>query len=299
MKICFLIFALNLAAEVYPADTVSVKYFPLKAGNTWYYKTTFSPIPFPPEFHKDYIEKDTSINGITYFKFFRHGSVSYIRVDSVKGNLLAYSPGNGCGSYANDKIIDSLASSPGNQITCIYEAIQTRICVSTGTQNVFGIISDTKDFIHYGLFVANITYAKNFGVIYSCSGEPPPCTGFTNLIGCRIDGIVYGDTNLTSIKQIGNSIPEYFSLEQNYPNPFNPHTIINYAIPSNVRSQTSDVKLLIYNSLGKHIATLVNENQNAGSYSVEFNGEGLPSGVYYCKLEAGDFVETKRMVILK
>ena len=92
MKICFLIFALNLASEVFPADTASVKYFPLKAGNTWYYKTTYSPIPFPPYFHKDYIEKDTSINGITYFKFYKYGSVSFIRVDSVKGNLLAYSP---------------------------------------------------------------------------------------------------------------------------------------------------------------------------------------------------------------
>ncbi len=106
-------------------------------------------------------------------------------------------------------------------------------------------------------------------------------------------------TSPNSILNVSNSIPESFSLSQNYPNPFNPNTIINYAIPSNVRSQTSDVKLLIYNSLGKHIATLVNENQNAGIYSVEFNGEGLPSGVYYCKLEAGDFVETKRMVLLK
>ena len=299
MKICFLIFALNLASEVFPADTASVKYFPLKAGNTWYYKTTFSPIPFPPVFHKDYIEKDTSINGITYFKFYKHGSASFIRIDSVKGNLLAYSPGNGCGSYANDKIIDSLASSPGNQIICLYQNIQTRRCVSTGTQNVFGIISDTKDFAHDGLFVENIKYAKNFGVISSCSGEPPPCTGFTNLIGCRIDGIVYGDTNLTSIKQIGNSIPEYFSLSQNFPNPFNPATIINYAIPSNVKRQTSDVKLIIYNSLGKQITTLVNRKHNAGSYSVEFNGEGLPSGIYFYKIKAGDFDETKRMVMLK
>ena len=294
MKICFLIFAIILASEVFPADTVSVKYFPLKAGNTWYYKTTYSPIPFPPTFHKDYIEKDTSINGITYFKFYKHGSASFLRVDSVKGNLLAYSSGNGCGSYANDKIIDSLASSPGNQIICLYQNIQTRRCVSTGTQNVFGIISDTKDFAHDGLFVENIKYAKNFGVIYFCSGEPPPCTGFTNLIGCRIDGIVYGDTNLTNIEQIGNSIPEYFSLSQNFPNPFNPNTIINYQLAIN-----NVVSLKVYDALGKEVATLVNEKQNPGSYSVEFNSKGLPSGIYFYKLEAGDFVETKKMVLMK
>ena len=294
MKICFLIFAIILAPEVFPADTASVKYFPLKAGNTWYYKTTFSPIPFPPVFHKDYIEKDTSINGITYFKFYKHGSASFLRVDSVKGNLLAYSSGNGCGSYANDKIIDSLASSPGNQIICLYQNIQIRRCASTGTQNVFGIISDTKDFSHDGLFVENIKYAKNFGVIYSCSGEPPPCGNFTNLIGCRIDGIVYGDTNFTNIKQIGNSVPEYFSLSQNYPNPFNPKTIINYEL-----SITNFVNIKVFDALGKEVATLVNENQNAGSYSVEFYGEGMPSGIYFYKLEAGDFTETKRMILLK
>ncbi|MBS1552396.1 MAG: T9SS type A sorting domain-containing protein [Bacteroidetes bacterium] len=294
MKICFFIFALILSSEVFPADTVSVKYFPLKAGNTWYYKTTSSPIPFPPVFHKDYIEKDTSINGITYFKFYKYYSLSFIRIDSVNGNLLAYSPGNGCGSYANDKIIDSLASSPGNQITCIYENIQTRRCVSTGTQNVFGIISDTKDFDHYGLFVATITYAKNFGVIGYCSGDPPPCTAFTNLIGCRIDGIVYGDTNLTSIEQFGNPIPEYFSLKQNFPNPFNPLTIINYQLAIN-----NVVSLKVYDALGIEVVTLVNEKQDPGRYSVEFSGEGLPSGIYFYKLEAGDFTETKRMVLLK
>ncbi len=109
---------------------------------------------------------------------------------------------------------------------------------------------------------------------------------------------------ISGIKPVGinsnnNLTIKNFSLSQNYPNPFNPKTIINYSIPSNVRSQTSDVKLLIYNSLGKHIATLVNEKQYPGSYSVEFNGEGLPSGIYFYKLEADNFVETKRMVLLK
>ncbi|MBK6774149.1 MAG: T9SS type A sorting domain-containing protein [Ignavibacteria bacterium] len=76
-------------------------------------------------------------------------------------------------------------------------------------------------------------------------------------------------------------------------------TIINYAIPSNVKRQTSDVKLIIYNSLGKQVTTLVHRKQNPGNYSVEFNGEGLPSGIYFYKLEAGDFGETKKMVLLK
>jgi flagellar hook assembly protein FlgD len=78
-------------------------------------------------------------------------------------------------------------------------------------------------------------------------------------------------------------------------------TVINYQLPASRQGGTINnvVNLKVYAALGKEVATLVNEKQNAGSYSVEFNGEGLPSGVYYYKLEAGDFVETKRMVLLK
>ncbi len=102
---------------------------------------------------------------------------------------------------------------------------------------------------------------------------------------------IYSNTNI--------SLPEIFSLSQNYPNPFNPSTLIRYSIPSDDRNQTSDVKLIVYNNLGKEIMTLVNEKQNAGSYTVDFNGEGLPSGVYFYRLEAGELSETKRMILLK
>nr|HMS66028.1 hypothetical protein [Ignavibacteria bacterium] len=259
MKIVYLIiitFLFGINSFVFSQDTISPKYFPLNVGNTWYYKTTYYPFPYPPTFRKEYIIKDSLINGIKYFEFYKYGSISYLRVDSMKGNLLAYSPGNGCGSYMNDKIIDSLASSPGNQINCLYQNINLRRCVSIGDVNIFGIISETKSFFHDGLFVENINYAKNFGVIYSCSGEPPPCASFTNLIGCIINGVVYGDTIMTDIIQVKSSVPEYFSLSQNYPNPFNPSTIINYSITQDARREMQDVKLIIYNNLGMEIKTL-------------------------------------------
>lgn len=299
-----IIILLFINSNASPQDTGSVKYLPLKTGNAWYYKTTYSPIPFPPTFHKELINSDTLIDNKKYFKHFliqnsQIWNTQFIRIDSSNGNLLAYSPGNGCGSYPNDKIIDSLASSPTNQITCLYQNILTRRCISVSSQSVFGFTSETKEFYHDGLIIHYRTYAKNFGIISSCSGEPPPCSGFTNLIGCRIDGVVYGDTNLTNIKTLSSSIPERFSLDQNYPNPFNPVTVIRYSIPSDVRGQASEVKLVVYNNLGKEILTLVNEKQNAGSYAVDFNGEGSPSGVYFYKLEAGEFIETKRMILLK
>ena len=95
------------------------------------------------------------------------------------------------------------------------------------------------------------------------------------------------------------SLPESFSLSQNFPNPFNPVTVIRYSIPSDVKGMSSNVRLNVFDNIGKQVAALVNEKQSAGSYEVNFKAEGLPSGVYFYKLEAGEFVETKRMILLK
>jgi len=92
----------------------------------------------------------------------------------------------------------------------------------------------------------------------------------------------------------GNQIPLTNKLYNNYPNPFNPSTDIKYEINKNVM-----VKLVIYNILGQEVKTLVNELKKAGSYKVKFDGSNLASGVYFYRLEAGDFVEAKKMVLVK
>ena len=88
--------------------------------------------------------------------------------------------------------------------------------------------------------------------------------------------------------------PGSYYLAQNYPNPFNPSTKIKYSIP-----QLSQVTLKIFNALGEEIATLVNEEKVAGYYSVEFNAATLPSGVYFYRIQAGEFVQTKKMILIK
>lgn len=88
--------------------------------------------------------------------------------------------------------------------------------------------------------------------------------------------------------------PLTFSLSQNYPNPFNPITAINYNIPF-----TTPVMLKIFNLEGQQIATLVDEIQNPGEYSVNFYGSGLSSGIYFYKIDAGEFSLTKKMMLIK
>ena len=101
-------------------------------------------------------------------------------------------------------------------------------------------------------------------------------------------------SELTGIQPVSNEIPEEFSLEQNYPNPFNPTTNLKFQMPNE-----AFVKLIVFDVLGREIAVLVNEELNAGTYEVEFDGTNLPSGVYFYKLVSGDFVETKKMVLVK
>jgi len=107
---------------------------------------------------------------------------------------------------------------------------------------------------------------------------------------------VTGPTPVTSVEN--GLLPKEFSLLQNYPNPFNPSTIIQYSLEN-----TTQVSLKVYNLLGLEVATLVNSRQEAGSYRVPFNSRkgthNLSSGIYFYRLEAGSFVSTKKLILMK
>lgn len=93
---------------------------------------------------------------------------------------------------------------------------------------------------------------------------------------------------------ISNNTPKEYELSQNYPNPFNPATTIKYAVPV-----TGQVMMSVYNSMGQLVKVLVNEVQTSGAYNVSFDGSDLASGVYLYRLEAGNFIETKKMILVK
>jgi len=110
---------------------------------------------------------------------------------------------------------------------------------------------------------------------------------------------LYRTDNLLTSVESDNNLPNGFSLSQNYPNPFNPSTTIKYSIPNDEKRETSNVKLIVYDILGKEVATLVNNQQKAGNYEVKFNASNLPSGIYFYQISAENFTKTMKLNLIK
>jgi hypothetical protein len=109
-----------------------------------------------------------------------------------------------------------------------------------------------------------------------------------------VTGRIYSGGLVTSVGQASPSVAERFALHQNYPNPFNPSTRISFSIP-----RSSSVTLKVYDLLGREVATLVNEQVSPGAYERTFSAEGLAGGVYFYKLQAAGFVQTKKLLLLR
>ncbi len=110
--------------------------------------------------------------------------------------------------------------------------------------------------------------------------------------GAIIKGKIPSITFVNNIR--GSGLPDDYQLSQNYPNPFNPTTTISYSIPNE-----SFVTIKVYDILGREVETLVNEEKNAGNYNVNFNAGNLSSGIYFYRMQAGNFIQTKKLLLLK
>ncbi len=176
-------------------------------------------------------------------------------------------------------------------------------------QNIFGFpVTNTPYFynlnIGYLAFLNDLYKTTNSGFTWNRIHTLSQSTNtyfFTSLntgYTVGILGAILKTTNggglIVGVNNVYNNIPPRFSLEQNYPNPFNPITKITFSLPQN-----ADVKLIVYDLLGREVRSIVNEQLSPGKYTYDFDGSNLPSGVYYYKLITDDFSETRKMVLLK
>jgi len=275
-------------------DTSTSRYFPLAVGNVYKYHYAASN-----GFNYDYkvrILKDTVINSRRYFiadHLFPANIRNIIRYDSITGNIYGRVNSGYCSYSPFEELIDSLRSKKGDSaVVCTYEL--KHYCTDTGYTTLFGNQIKKKGFTRYVSDITiSVTYGMDFGIIFTVYSDFLGLAS-ESLVGCYINGVLYGDTILTDIENITSAVPSSFLLFQNYPNPFNPTTNLEFGIPD-----WGFVSLKVYDVLGNEVKTLVKENKPAGSYRVEFDGSNFPSGIYFYKLEAGDFIEVKKMTLLK
>jgi len=157
-----------------------------------------------------------------------------------------------------------------------------------------------------GSFGDGVWLSTNYGSIWNQINDGFIGSAYYVLSLAANDDDIFAGTNaagvwkralseiITDVEADVNLSPNGFNLEQNYPNPFNPSTTISFSIPTE-----EFVSLKVFNSLGEEVAELVNETKPAGNYSVTFDASELTSGIYFYKLSAGDFTQTKKMIYLK
>jgi len=307
----------NKIFKVTPDSTTIIKslpfpdeeygWFPLAIGNKWVYNNYSIEEGIYGGWFSYFtgtkimeVTKDTLINSKKYFivendiwSFEVFLPKMILRVDSLTGFIYRYWE-----ELNGEFIFHNLNAEIGD--TIFYPPYP---------ENPFYILQDEQPINYLG----TNTYERRYFEYLPCSCNHSLIKGFglaktlfwefggseNTLKGCVINGVLYGDTTfVVDVEEEKNPIPAEYKLEQNYPNPFNPSTTIRYQFP-----KAGNVTLKVFDVLGREVATLVDEFRTAGSYEVEFNPassiKNPASGIYFYQLKAGDYIETKKMLLLK
>jgi hypothetical protein len=293
-------------------------YFPMQVGNVWVYNCGASGTWCMCGTRVRLKIINTVVyNEKTYYQFqFNYSSYcgpfgcghiyggNYtIRIDTSKSNIYMYSPGSTCSYSPGELLLDSLKARLNDTIRyqCTPpQQFNTYKCTDTNNIVLFGVSRKAKQFGLQG-FEGGFgnKFAYDIGLVQS-TFYGMSCSDGKNLVGCIINGVLYGDTSMpVGAENISTEIADDFKLYQNYPNPFNPVTTLRFVIPATAGIHSDNIQLIIYNFIGQKIETLVNESSSPGTYEIEFDGTDYPSGVYFYKLIVGDYFDTKKMILLK
>jgi len=276
-------------------------YYPIHIGNKWVFDEDYSSTIPPYEtihrvWSQEFVKDTLMANNESYSalqKIYYDGTPSgghiYERIDTVEQKVYRYDPVVDSTNY-EILFLDLTIE--------LFDTFYNPYCIArfqeTGTTTQFG---ETYDYRVYcftcGLTYYDYYYLKGLG-LYRFLASADFVASVSHLRGCIINGVVYGDTTVVSVEDETQNVPTEFSLSQNYPNPFNPSTTIKFSVP-----QQTNVVLKVYDILGSEVANLVNETLYAGNYTINFNASQFASGMYIYKITAGNFVTTKKMILLK
>ena len=267
-----------------------LEFYPHHMGDIWSYLWVYyDPISDFGEGGREYkwISQDTIINDTTYWQIESESisgkNIYFERVDTLTGNVLRIQYSNPYEINCVDNVYADVGDTViiNNNYDLLY--CNALVVLSFRDTMINNITTTIRKVI--GLPDKQLLYfARNIGMLGS--GEN------YWIDSANVNGNIF--SNITDIKVNSEPIKKNYILNQNYPNPFNPITKIKYTI-----SKRSLVTIKIFNVLGNEIATLVNEEKSIGNYNVDFDGTNLPSGVYFYRINAGDFLETRKMLLIK
>jgi hypothetical protein len=243
-------------------------------------------------------------------------AIPYVLAESGSGPPYTYSPNNGvfsslgftmAGAFSPNLslppyYVDFILDSNGNIIDSIYnkwklhspERLSMNITPATNLAIYFDCgLQDELTLLEWNNSFRDTLLARNIPFVYYTFN------GTHNNQNRSRWSIIFGFLDsvmntTTGIEPVSNQIPDKISLHQNYPNPFNPVTKIKYDLPV-----SNYVKFAIYDILGREVSVLVSKKQTAGEHEIEWDASNYPSGVYFYKLTAGDFTQTKKMLLVR
>ena len=203
----------------------------------------------------------------------------YVNYVMTENNLIYSQTGNsscaGASDYDHDHVVKSMMNGDAGEMI----SSGNWTSGTTVTRNINYVVPASPQ-------IADVNNADLNIFVYQQSGS----ISTSSYVQQAMKTTVTGATGISG----SNAVVEDYTLSQNYPNPFNPNSTFTFSLP-----KSGNVSLKFYDVIGNEVATYVDGFMNAGSYSVEFDGSGLASGVYFYKLQAGDFSATKKMVLSK
>jgi hypothetical protein len=294
----FVLWALFVSVQA-PAQIDSVVgYFPLRVGNVWQYHkfyTTAYPVNHFSTYYFVRIDGDSLMpNGKRYSHL--EGMVDecpvgtgYFRLDTLTVCVYRYTDN----PLPAESVHDSLRATPGDYIWSIP---CPRLCLRLDTASILGVQTFQKSYeIGWTPPSPAWVFGRGFGLVRRTEvvGYYPAEYIITDeLVYAKIDGVEYGE--IVGVAEERPVVPTSVHLAQNYPNPFNPTTVIRFSLP--VRAH---IELVVLDILGQQVASLSKGEHEAGEHRVTFDGSGLSSGVYFCRIRVGGTTDTKKLVLLR
>lgn len=247
------------------------------------------------------------VNGVSYFN-----TTQFIFPNGTSVNLQAVSPqGSGGTRYIfehwsdNGDTTHNITVSGPLSLTVFYKPQYLLVINSDYGNIVGGTYHDSAAAFTFGVYPRIVSLGGGQGMRFrgwdgggNGSYTSADSSGLDTMVNISMNNIIVETARWTpyavGISNISSEIPDKFRLYQNYPNPFNPSTVIDFDVP-----KAGLVKIVVYDMLGREVKILANEYVNPGKYKVDFNGSNLSSGIYYYKINAGDFTEIKKMLMIK